>query len=302
MMQKLPFRVTSALLFIFSSLISKRLNSKMYRLFEFVKRVYVFIVFIALEILAVSYYQRSSIYTNAKIVVAVNSVTGGLQEEIYDMKTFFLLRNENERLNDEIAVLRNKLAQFESDSTVNWTEFYDSTTLKYSYIPANVVNNSYVKQNNYITINKGTVDGVSESMSILVGENIVGYVITSSENYSVGISLLNTNFKTSGQEINGKYTGAIGWNGVDIKKATISEIPKYAEINVGDTIVTTNFSSKFPQGIKIGVIESLELINATYYNAEMSLFADFTTLDNVSIVNFRDYYEKTELESRIEGY
>ncbi|MFI3267942.1 MAG: rod shape-determining protein MreC [Rikenellaceae bacterium] len=274
----------------------------MYRLFEFVKRVYVFIVFIALEILAVSYYQRSSIYTNAKIVVAVNSVTGGLQEEIYDMKTFFLLRNENERLNDEIAVLRNKLAQFESDSTVNWTEFYDSTTLKYSYIPANVVNNSYVKQNNYITINKGTVDGVSESMSILVGENIVGYVITSSENYSVGISLLNTNFKTSGQEINGKYTGAIGWNGVDIKKATISEIPKYAEINVGDTIVTTNFSSKFPQGIKIGVIESLELINATYYNAEMSLFADFTTLDNVSIVNFRDYYEKTELESRIEGY
>ncbi|MFI3262257.1 MAG: rod shape-determining protein MreC [Rikenellaceae bacterium] len=271
----------------------------MFRLFEFVKRVYVLLLFIALEIIAFSYYHKSSIYTNAKIVVAVKSVTGGLQEKMYDVKSFFHLRKENERLNEELNIVKNKLAQLEADTTVLWTEFYDASLLKYSYIPANVVNNTYVKQNNYITIDKGRKDGVGESMSILVGEDVVGYVITSSDNYSVGISLLNTNFKTSGQEINKKYTGAIGWNGVDITKATISEIPKYAEINVGDTIVTTSFSSKFPEGKRIGIVEELTLINATYYNAVIGLFADFTTLDNVSVVNFRDYYEKTELENSI---
>lgn len=275
-------------------------DKPMYRLFEFIKKVYILILFIGLEIIAFSYYYKSSIYTNAKIVVALNSVTGGLQGYVYDIKSFFNLKQENERLNRELNEFKNKIALMGVDTLSTWNEVYDSTRLIYSYMPANVVNNSYIKQNNYITLNKGYADGVEKDMSILMGDNIVGYVLDCSENYSVGISVLNTKFKTSGRDAGGSYTGAIGWNGVDVKMVNMSEIPKYADIDVGDTILTTSFSSKFPDGAKIGVVKNIELVNATYHNAGVELFADFTTLSNVSIVKFKDYKEKTELENSVE--
>ncbi len=80
---------------------------------------------------------------------------------------------------------------------------------------------------------------------------------------------------------------------------------KYAPLEVGDTIVTTDFSSFFPTGIPIGTVKSFELINGTYYQARLHLTADMGSLNNVLLVDYRYREEKLELEhetSRRGGY
>lgn len=273
----------------------------MYKLLEFLEKIYVFFLFLILEVVALSVFIESSIYTNAKISIALNKVSFGIQEDIHDFKTFFFLTQENERLNSELSELKNKLATYtKKDTLSNWIEVGDSTEVLYSYMPAKVVNNSYVKQNNYITINKGYSDGVEKDMSIIVGDNIVGYVLDCSENYSIGISMLNMKFNTSGRNSTGNYNGSITWNGIDITSVYMSEIPKYADIQIGDTIQTTSFSSRFPDGINIGTVKKIELINGIYYNAEINAFTDFSTLNNIHLVNFKDFKEKIELEQTVE--
>lgn len=273
----------------------------MFRFLYFIKQVYFVIMFIVLEFFAFNYYRKSSIYTNARIMTTTNHFVGGMQSVIYDVKTFFMLRSENDRLNAEIAELNNKLNDIIVDSTyIGGSDFMDDTLNKYWYMPARVVNNSFVKQNNFITVDKGKNDGVEKDMSIIFNNCVVGYILDCTNNYSVGISMLNTKFKTSGRNLANTYTGSINWNGNDIKEVLMTEVPKYADIAVGDTIVTTSFSSKFPENVNIGVVKSFKLINATYHNAVIEVFTDFSTLQNVQIVKFKDYKEKTDLERKFE--
>ena len=71
------------------------------------------------------------------------------------------------------------------------------------------------------------------------------------------------------------------WDGTSYRHLTLSEIPKYAQIHAGDTIVTTAHSSIFPPDLTIGTVESFELNNATYYDVKVRLHTDIAALNNV---------------------
>ena len=84
----------------------------MYKLIEFLRRIYVVLLFIAIEAIALNYYAHSSYYTQAKILSRAHSIAGGLQSSIFGVKHYFTLRGENEILSQRVAELESALAYY----------------------------------------------------------------------------------------------------------------------------------------------------------------------------------------------
>ena len=83
--------------------------------------------------------------------------------------------------------------------------------------------------------------------------------------------------------------GSLVWDGNSPSKMILSDIPTSNQIKLGDTIITGGMSFYFPKGIKIGTISNYET-NETegYFNIEVSLFNDFSSLNNVYILDKLD--------------
>ena len=286
----------------------------MVKLILFIKKIHFFLLFIILESLAIHYYANSTSYTKVKLVTASNYVVGGLYAQLSGIASYFNLRKENRRLVEELARVYNELDSLRPDSSdrslVSLTSrdsllLYHEGVRRYEYYDARVVNNSFTRQENYITLNKGVLDGMEPNMAVMVGNGIVGYVLSCSDRYSVCMSILNRNFNTSGRIQGEEYFGSIYWDGVSYEYVTLTEIPKYAPIERGDTIVTTDYSSIFPPDVMIGTVESFELRNATYYEVKVKLQVDIPALSYVLAVKYLDADERKALEESVmhpEGY
>ena len=172
-------------------------------------------------------------------------------------------------------------------------------SLEYVYASATIVNNTIARQRNYITIDKGTKDGIEVDMAIVSIEGfVVGYVIECSETFALGISILNIDFKSSGRIGNSDWYGPIYWDGVSHENIMLSDIPKYAEINRGDTIYTTSFSSIYPPGVMIGSVESFEINESMLYDVKVKLFAHMSAVNKVLIIKNNNLVEKKTLEEK----
>ena len=70
----------------------------MYKLIEFLRRIYVAVLFVVFEAIAIGYYAHSSNYTQAKLLTRSNQVVGGVNGIFADIGSYFTLGRENERL------------------------------------------------------------------------------------------------------------------------------------------------------------------------------------------------------------
>ena len=111
--------------------------------------------------------------------------------------------------------------------------------------------------------------------------------------------VLNRGFKTSGKIKGTDYFGSVSWDGASYEYVMLTEIAKYAQIHVGDTIVTTSHSSRFPPGLMIGTVADFELNNATYYDVRVKLHTDIAALNNVVVIKYLDAEERETLENDV---
>ncbi len=258
----------------------------------FLKKAYLFVLFVVLEVVAIDHYAGSTSYSNARMVAASRVVTGGVQRQLAEAKGYFGLRAENDGLVEQVAKLKGELDAMREllpDSITPPKE-------EWEYIAATVVTNTLARPRNFLTLDKGSLDGVEKEMAVLTPEgSIVGYVMDVRERASVAISLLNTEFRTSGRIKGEDYLGSVLWQGGDTGYATLSEIQKYAELSVGDTVVT-DYSSRFPRGVEIGTVESWEMTSLGYFNVRVKLATRFASLHKVLLVRHPDIAERLEME------
>lgn len=273
----------------------------MNRFFLFFRKIYLFILFVLLELAAITYYSQSSIYTNAKVVSVSDYLIRGVSGIINDGRMYINVAQNNSLLQNDIAELNNQIERYKTaliamgDSTL--IDPADSLiTSNYQYYSARIVRNSVAKQHNLLTLDKGINQGFERDMSLIQHGSIVGYIVDCSENYSVAISILNTDFKSSGCDINDRYFGSILWDGVSTKYVTLAEIPDYSQIAVGDTIVTTEFSSRFPRGINIGTVTDIQRSSESNLEAKVELFLDMTNIKSVIAIKNRYLEERMALE------
>jgi rod shape-determining protein MreC len=217
------------------------------------------------------------------------------------------LYERNNKLETEILLLRSELEKKILDTlSFNHVLVYDSinydslsfVNFQYEYISASVVNNSTSYMNNYITINKGLKDGVRPDMGVVSLKGIVGIVTTVHNNYSVVISLLNSKLKVSCKVKDTNYFGALSWKGGSVEYAYLEELPTHSTFKTGDTIVTSGYSTVYPAGIIVGVVESYNKQNDdNFYSLKVRLFTDFQSLKVVSVINNIKQEEQIEIET-----
>lgn len=256
------------------------------------------LLFIALEAVAVTVLIHGNLQHKAQLAAVSNAVSGGIYNQIANVRSYFGLRGENRRLQEQNAELRSLLSNAGYAGSVD--EISDSLLpfRMYEFTPARVVNNRISKRENYLTIDLGRVDGMEKDMALISEDGIVGYILYCSEHYSKAISILNIKeFRTSGMIKGRDFFGSIYWDGLSHREVILDEMPKYAEITPGDTVVTAPFSYIFPPDQPIGTVKSYELVNGTYYRVRVELFADMARLRNVYAVRYLDQQERRLLEN-----
>ncbi len=271
----------------------------MSRIIEFIRIVYVAVLFILLEGAAIYYYAYSDSYTRAKIVAYSNSAIGGTQGAISSVGDFFRLPSENRMLVDRVIELEAQLnvlnSEVESGSlVVDSLAFIDPSR---TYTAAKVVSNTINKRNNLMVLDKGISGGIREDMAVVTPDwKLVGYVSGCSESYATVTTVLNMNFSSSGKISGGTHFGSIRWLGDDRYQVHMSELSKYAEPQVGSPIVSTGFSRIFPPDVLIGEVAAFEFNEmATAYELTIDLAADISAVDNVIVIGLRDGVEIEEL-------
>ncbi len=272
----------------------------MKKLILFIKRIYVFVIFIVLEVIAIDFYADSTSYTRSRMLSATNIVAGGIYKQFARVKNYLHLRRENDMLADELVRLRNELASYGAIPSTDTLPLSGDSILgeaaDYVVMQATVISNTLTRPQNIFTVDKGRRDGVEAEMAVMTPEgHIVGYIMECGARNSVGISVLNTEFRTSGR-IKGKdYLGSVLWDGRDPQYVTLSEIQRYAEIAVGDTVVT-DYSSRFPKDMMIGTVEDYRMTDAGYFNVKVRLATRFSAIHKVLLVKYYDMAERLWLE------
>ena len=261
-------------------------------------------LFLLLEGIGVMLIVQFNNYQNAKMFTSANSVAGNLFAAITDVSSYFALKSENARLlqyntelNEQVTALQAHLAQQEDSATV---AALPHKANGFFYNCATVVNNSLNAVNNYITIDKGTADGVEAEMGVFCNEGVVGIIYTASEHYSVVIPLLNSKSSISCRVKGSDSFCTLQWDGSDTRYSYLVDLPRYTKLEVGDTVVTSGFSSIFPADIPVGRIEKTEdSDDGMFAQARVELFTDFATLRKVYTVGNEGRKEQWELENSI---
>lgn len=255
------------------------------------------ITFIILEVicfaLIVNYNpSQKDIWVNSS-----NLFSGTILEKKHQLASFFDLEEQNKALQEENATLKENLLKLKGYSA----EIEIDTTFKYDYIPAQVINHDYRFRNNFLTLNKGKKDSLQKDMGVITNQGIVGIVKGTSENYATVISLLNTETRISAKIKNTGFFGNLVWLGTDPKIMTLETIPRYVEISVGDTIVTSGYSTIFPSDLDIGVVKSFELKKGTSnLDIQVELSAGLTNISSVYVIKNKDSNEIKTLEAENE--
>lgn len=235
-----------------------------------------------------------------------NETTGSVGTQYNKIEYYFLLKKTNEELVAENAELRGLLRQsFESPDTSSVIKI-DSLlkdTLgrvrKFQFLPAKVVNNNISDQNNYITLYRGSKQGVTTDMGVIGPQGIVGRVVIVSDNYCRVMSLLNRNSKVSAMTKNGFYTGLADWDGKDPRYVTLHNIPKSAKIKIGDSVLTSNLSGSYPSGIMVGTVAAVQGDPASgFYELKIKTATDFYSLQYAYLVNNMIWAEEKDLEAK----
>ncbi|WP_271392592.1 rod shape-determining protein MreC [Aequorivita sinensis] len=259
-----------------------------------------FLLFAVLFIIALALTIQSHNYHNNKFISSANVLTGGVYTVRNNITDYFTLAKENEDLLQENLMLRKKLSQY---NELNLALTLDSGNIinKFEYYSARVINNNYSKTKNQLTLDKGRRDSIKRDYGVISSKGIVGIVSDVSNNYSTVQSILNTKSRINAKLKKSSHFGSLIWNTKDPNIAQLIDIPRIADIEKGDTIITGGRSTIFPEGVLIGTVKDFHLDNDdNYYYVNIDLFNDMTSLEHVFLIKNNDAIEINELEKRVE--
>lgn len=275
----------------------------MRNLIAFFTKYSFFFLFLFFEVLAFYLLFRNNHFQRSAFLNSTNKISGALYEQLSEWTDYFDLKEVNQALAEENNRLRNNQIQsfhrlFGENIRINDTIYQR----KYLFTKAKVINNSIHKQNNYLTLNIGRLNGVESGMGVIGTKGVIGVVKAVSEKFSSVLSLLHRAARVSVKLQNTNYFGSMQWDGGDYRKAILEDIPNHVSIQIGDSVVTSGFSATFPEGVVVATIASFEKIEGeNFYSIELDLINDFKHATHVYVVKNMDKTEQKELENQMES-
>ncbi|MES2680413.1 MAG: rod shape-determining protein MreC [Bacteroidota bacterium] len=263
----------------------------------FIKHNFIFI-FLLLQVICIWLMVHHQGFQGSHVLNSSNLAIANVYETAANTKEYFYLKKENDKLALENSVLRNFLKS--NYSVLPLKEFKKNDTLykqQYSYLSAKVVNSSVNKRRNFLTLNIGAAQGITQDMAVMSSDGIVGIVTNASENFSSVMSVLHKDIKVNCQlKKDGSY-GPLIWDGSDYRYCLLTDIPTHAKIKAGDSVITSELSGIFPEGIMVGTIDSYERRhNEDFYTAKVRLSADLKKVNHVYVIKNKFKTERDSLE------
>ncbi len=282
----------------------------MRNLINFIIKNIHWLFFLFLTFISILLMINNNEYQRSKYLTFENEIVGKVYSITDDISSYVGLKSTNQELMQYASELEERIQLIEAqlqetqlrlDSTMYLP---DSVSLPYDYIPARITNKNISSVENYITLNKGSDQGVKRDMGVLgtSSHGVVGIVMSTSKNFAIVIPILNPKFKLSCKVKNTTYSGPLVWNHQDIRYATLEELPRHIEANPGDTIVTSGNSAIFPEGIPIGIVENTKKEkNDNFNSVRVKLFVNLGDLKHVLIVKNNNREEQINLEKENEN-
>ncbi|MDO9154181.1 MAG: rod shape-determining protein MreC [Paludibacter sp.] len=278
-------------------------------LFNFLIQYSVVFLFLLLEIISFTLIVNNQGYQKSVFLSSSNRVAAEMYEISNTVVEFFKLRAANENLSEEntafknqLIILQNKLNTLTKNTVRDTIHFRIPPEMEYQFISAKVINNSTNKLQNYITLNKGIVDGIKVDMGVISDEGVVGIIKTVSNRFSVVIPVLNPKILINCKFVRNNYIGTLVWDGNDYRFANLTDIARHVEFKLGDSLVTSGFTNTFPAGIPVGTIEDFNIKESdAYYKIKVKLAVNFRTLSHVKVIDYLNYKEQRYLEKASEN-
>ncbi len=274
----------------------------MQNIVRFFSKIGSFLLFALLEGVALYMLFSSNSFQQSVFFSSANKISGAVYVWEESVTGFFKLKgeneslmNENNQLQQEILFLKKQLNQL--TDTTNIALLRDKLPNEFDLISAKVIHNSVTHQRNYITLKGGRLDGIEPEMGVANADGIIGVVSHVSDHYSVVIPVLCPPNRFSCKLKNTNTTGSLVWNGEDRRFALMEEVPPYISVSKGDTIVTSGYSSIFPEGIMVGVVEEFDVSDdSNYLTLKVRLAVRFDALSNVRVIRFNQRKEYNQLK------
>lgn len=276
-------------------------------LFNFLVKHNDWFLFLLLEGISLVLLVRFNNYQSATFFTSAGCMAGSVYSMFMDANRYFHLKTENDgllaqnvALTRELSQLKEQLTELRNSETLLNDSLVKSIDSGYRFLTANIINNSLNSVNNFITLNKGSDDGVRPEMGVFNSDGIVGVVYLTSKNRSIVIPLLNSKSSISCRVKGSESFCSLSWDGGDTRYSNLIDLPRYAQFEKGDTVVTSGFSSIFPGDLPVGTVERIEdSADGMFYTVRVKLFVDFSRLTSVFIVGNDDYEEQSQLEQEI---
>jgi rod shape-determining protein MreC len=232
-------------------------------------------------------FERNSMqqsFLAANVNAANSMVTGYIDEGT----NYFQLKQINKQLVEQNTYL---MQQLYGKNASKLPKFYRvKDTIKggiiYTFVDGDVIQNSITRKDNYFSINRGYRHGVRPEMGVIGPNGVAGIVINTTKDYALVQSVLNMGKTVLNASIkHSNYFGPLRWKGDDPRIMHLSDIPKYVNLKVGDTIMTDEKSSIYPPGIMIGRVAGFEVDPKTnYWDISVELSQNMGNVKKVFVV------------------
>jgi len=246
------------------------------------KEYILFILLVVISLSLLSSNDRPEVKNVRKFALGnfafVNSMLSYISDIFRTNPSYNKLKEENAKLMLEINRLRK--AEIENKNLRTMLSLPD--TMKYPLVAVDIVSKLVNKiQGNFI-INRGLKDSIHVGMPVISSKGLVGIIADVTKNFSVVKTLYNSSLNIAVTVQNINVDGVLTWNGHELM---IKNIPTTYEINVGDKVETSDFSSLFPPNIPVGVISKKEsLAIGLLHTVYVEPFIDIRSANNLFVV------------------
>ena len=272
----------------------------MRRLYDIVvlfKEYLLFCLFLVLSIILLA--TNDSQQIRAIRSIAVGSV-GFLQDLFSFIPGYLDLKAENEALREVNLNLADQVNRLREErlETIRLRQLLGlKERASFSYVSADVVGKNIQLLRNTVTINAGEKDGIRINMPVVNDNGLVGKVAETSNGYAVAQILFNRDLRISAKDQRSRVDGIVRWDGGS--SLTLQDVSKTLDVLPGDVVITSDYSSLFPPGIRIGVVRSARQVPGELFQAiDITPGVDFTHLEEVFVVRYFPDSSRTVLEHR----
>jgi rod shape-determining protein MreC len=203
------------------------------------------------------------------------------------------LRELNVSLADEVSRLRE--ARLENLRLRQMIGLHDRP--RPSHLPADVVGKNLQLLRNTITLDVGEREGVRANMPVVTGSGLVGKITATSLHYAIAQILLNKELRVSAKIQRSRVDGILRWDGG--AHLQLTNVAKTLDVLPGDVVITSEYSSIYPPGIRIGVVTDTHPVEGSLFQSiGVAPDVDFTRLEEVFVIMAAPDSARIALEGR----